>query len=669
MFRSAASSDSPASSYVAPIVDLSSVPASTAPISLVKKKTRKAFVPGYGAVKSDFDGRSVCSSADNGVAQVSQPVPRFINVPSQEPSTTSSPQEGVSAVISRVESIDEAVTPEVMNELVEPVPETAETEPRHIEVQIHPTKNVTQGDAVNVADEETIRGESSHLSEESTIQADLTKVADQDTSPDSHSEDVKALIHQQTELRKTHVSLKSRLADLVTRQDALCEEEKFEEAEALDSELRAVRDELHRINSELSISLPARLAAARAAASAQLDVLLRMKVEHLTALRDASSVEQTRFEATKKALQHRLAVAVKVDEQFAEQENDVGALREALVARQTELESRIEAESQNLISDKKSAELEYAQVDKLIGDLQTQLAEAMAKRSECAMRLSGAEMRLTSVRAQYVDELEDVEVQSAQVEAAVRALTEAKEAMGGGDKAAIEKELADLNIDAEDSQGSSMLEIAGLEADVRDFEALISAQSKWDSEFAVMVEAVSVIREQAIEASEETQMLLESLTDAEKQVDTFRAKVAEMKIRLPELEENKRVAVASRAYKDAKELTAEIKDIADQVDGAEAKLTELRASAKSARVVLQSATKTEEELAVQRDAAELGFAVKETEWLKSKVTDIQRLIGEVTNAKVLATLREELSIAESQLGDNVRAPIEVTPQEGGDVSE
>ena len=668
MFRSAASSDSPASSYVAPIVDLSSVPASTAPISLVKKKTRKAFVPGYGAVKSDFDGRSVCSSADNGVGQVPQPVPRFINVPSQEPSTTSSPPEGVSAVVSRVESIDEAVTPEVMNELVEPMPETAETEPPHIEVQIHPT-DAAQEDAVNVADEETVRGESSHLSEESTIQADLTKVPDQDTSPDSHSEDVKALMHQQSELRKTHVSLKSRLADLVTRQDALCEEEKFEEAEALDSELRTVRDELHRINSELSISLPARLAAARAAASAQLDVLLRMKVEHLTALRDASSVEQTRFEATKKALQHRLAVAVKVDEQFAEQENDVGALREALVARQTELESRIEAESQNLISDKKSAELEYAQVDKLIGDLQTQLAEAMAKRSECAMRLSGAEMRLTSVRAQYVDELEDVEVQSAQVEAAVRALTEAKEAMGGGDKAAIEKELADLNIDAEDSQGSSMLEIAGLEADVRDFEALISAQSKWDSEFAVMVEAVSVIREQAIEASEETQMLLESLTDAEKQVDTFRAKVAEMKIRLPELEENKRVAVASRAYKDAKELTAEIKDIADQVDGAEAKLTELRASAKSARVVLQSATKTEEELAVQRDAAELGFAVKETEWLKSKVTDIQRLIGEVTNAKVLATLREELSIAESQLGDNVRAPIEVTPHEGGNVSE
>jgi hypothetical protein len=604
-------------SYVPPEVPLAGV---------IKKKTKKAFVPGFGGRTADSEDRAssyrYAKSTDETDVITPEPCEPF--VADEKPMAKQGRCEPISADVVEQgiqEPTSVAAEPEDLpnHEPTLPGPHVAEERDAVIEHKVteDPAHEVPVGDeAVTVNKEEvtpinlvSIRGE------------------------------IQSLTQQLAELRIQKETASDELEAFLNEQTVLCENERFEEAELLDIEIQRVRDDLFDLNSMILESVPTKLRDAKSQLRAmhvtQLDLQRSMLAERKTQLESANA----EMDEACQSLSHRLATIEEVDTQFVARDEDLKAKEAILAAKRQEVDSAILAESEKVVADKARAEKESAALEIRIEELQRELAQAMADRSQCAMIISASDLRLSTIRnVEFARDLEELAEMEAEVSAATAALTEEKSVLGGGHFASVELELETLETERVAVLAAAESEVADLTKEVNDWGILVTLDRE-NSEFYATIDAqLAPLTKTYLEASEYCLFMAETTKSAESQTDTFKSRVAAMKAGLPALEAAKREAVANRSFKEAKELAAELKDITEELEAAEQTLNELKSKARSARADLAAADAVAESALHEWRAAELETSAAISEFEKSRYEKITSLLESISSLDVRSAL-------------------------------
>lgn len=290
-------------------------------------------------------------------------------------------------------------------------------------------------------------------------------------------------------------------------------------------------------------------------------------------------------------------------------------------------------------------------VDQRIEELQRQLAEAMAERSELAMIISGSGLKLSTIRIAYSQELEEVDELKAEIDQAESILVAEKEAAGGGNKSAVEAAIAELKSNQKDTTSTLIFQVDSIRNQISDQEKLFQVQKTWFKSESELLSAVQPIRRQIVESEQYVELLEEQLRDAELKLSSFKENKTEMTLRLPQLEEEKRVAIANRSFKEAKDLTNEIRYITDAIAAVETTQAELRGNVKSARSELGEAVAALDGLKAELNTVEAKFEEDMLSFLTKKLAEISVLSTEESSELVRAALIEEQQICILQLKD------------------
>jgi hypothetical protein len=633
------------SSYVPPeIVEVSS--AQLGPV-VIKKKTKKAFVPGAGV--RDHAPRSYSEASDREMTRSTTEIETVTHTsPAEEVGVIgelTSPPEDTTESQKHTNSVEETREGEVHRRAAEETVEV-ETGPslaearENIETNTYTAEERGEILAPSYQTEET--GEPEHPADPTGTRLNKEDVtADKEQNPLSNESEITAvfscesLVSRERELRESKAQICAEIAALVSEQSRLCENEAFDEAELLEAQIQEKRESLFEVVYDLGSVLPQEMEKLKLE---QLEREERM----LTTLRSqiATEEEKTRLfrESTSQRiaeLRERLAVVIKVDEKFNQQQLDIDSRKVEISNKRSEIDSLIDDQCAEISAEKTAAEQRYEELDALIEDLQKQLAQAMEQRSECARTISGNELKLRTVQVQFADQLEELEFEESTVNELVDELKAMKEAEGGGDAAALGADLMELEQLEEASEQEGKEKLKNLSSLLQDLEKFNQVRIAFEEEKEKILCHVYTLRRQLVESSEYTKLISDQLRTAESSVEVFKKKVAEMKERLPILEAEKKDAIASRDFKGAKELASEISEMMAEIDNADTRLSALRSGVKSGR-------------------AELGVARQLEETLEKELEEAEKSSDEIFSHLIQKTIKPIDDILESVESESIR---------------
>ena len=608
---------------------------------LVKKKTKKAFVPGFA---------DDAKSHHSGVSSIAQsPARRF-----QQDDITDPNKEAVARVEINEQDVEEHIsTPkdQVSEIIVTPHGEVEE------DVESH------QGDLDC--------GFSQHKSYEDEVKEDVivaseisqetndAGVKDVIVSSESQGEllqdrvgesEIIELSKREMELKTEKTILHFRLNELESKQSDLCSSELFEEAELVESEISLVRASLYDLNCELFYTIPNRIAEldAQILAGRNTEVMETAGlVARLVEERDGRKLE---LETARESLLANLEKIKQVDLLFREKDLELEARENELEEKADLIEHEISEQSAQIELEKSQAETEYLRLDAVVQDLQNQLALAVSQRSECSVIISGNDLKLKNIRVQFSRQLDELDEDMAGLREAKESVVRDKRAQGGGDLGEAEKLIADVDEEIE-SISNQKDEINEMERRIENFEFFFSEKKVWKSKLEILKAEIEPVRKSSMEACELTNLLKEGYRDSERKLDTFRARISALRHKVPELEAEKKAAIADRAFKEAKELSNDLKSVIEEIEGSEAQLNELKQVLKSNRSELNRAIQAENDLRLQLEKSETEFSIAFSNHLSEKYETILRLIDqhEDDSSSLIHQLQLEKQLCEIHL--------------------
>ena len=114
--------------------------------------------------------------------------------------------------------------------------------------------------------------------------------------------------------------------------------------------------------------------------------------------------------------------------------------------------------------------------------------------------------------------------------------------------------------------------------------------------------------------------------------------MAVTKDRLPQLEAEKKEAIASRDFRGAKELASEISETMAEIDSADSKLAILRSCVKTGRSDLVTARQLEDSLAMELQEAETAATISMNELTSAIAQSLDESIESIVSASVRGIL-------------------------------
>jgi hypothetical protein len=592
--------------YQPPPVPVTAVSIGTTAGGVIKKK--KAFIPGYAGMRSvsDFDSRSVASSNQR-----------------REMST----DEGLHTPVEEVETTHRVEPPE------QPSPEQVENGEDAKEVEVIPQDPLSVEE--NIIEEEAkpdVAGpETSGIDE-----APDGRVIVEGIETEEYKSSMMDLIEMESKFLAEKLKLKEDLSDLIVAQNKFCQEEKFEEADNLENKIELIKSEIFGINHELLVSIPRKVSSFR---EQRLEKIVGVKASLEREYKEAKTAHEKQECSslkTIKELKSSLDLSRIVEEKFKDDRLNVSKLRDDFEAKRKHLKEEVSVQSQEICHGKEIAQIEYEEVDQLINDLQKQLTEAMEKRSALAMKISGLEIELKSIEFTHSANDQEEETELIRLENELRDKIVAEGGCEDLEKLKMELEQFEESLES-DRQREIKLEerFASRKTEIEIGIGILQVHDRKPNSVNAM-----------IECQELYEFLREDLKNMELHLETFKDETVVLRDKkLPELEEAKRGAIQSRSFKEAKELSDEIKVIQDRLDATDVKVVEFKSKIKTARNQFNEALSARDEI-MKRIDDEIETARKwEIEALHKQIFEIQEKIDQG-----VSSLGTELDISKQRLG-------------------
>ena len=580
-------SSSGSSSYVPPAIGA----APAVPAGVVKKK--KTTRLGFGSFVAKSSATETSSVAGS---RIDDDIPE--PVAAVDPPTV------------HIETPETAHTPEV-------VPRIETQEKVILETDIVQEVIAPESESVNV-DDQQVTEDTSHVDPQEDSVEDCDPVREQPVSEDPIEplllslskvlSSMKTLESRTAQLETNKSDLEKLISDLLSRQNQFCESEEFDKADELNVQIDDCRSQILAICREMFSEIPSQLLTLREEEKALISKLSFLTDTGLERIGEKKVESVESFETLQSSLETRLEKITQVDVQFAQREEDINGRKKLLKERQGEVDGLIAEESDLLEKERNEAEQEYTRLDELIADLQAQLAAAMAARSECAMTISGSELKLKNIRAKFSDVIEELETEKNQIDTEVIELLDEKIAAGGGDVLSVKEELENACISHDMEMEKLNIHESELVSRKSDFEQFFAALEEFNS--ATNQDKLLIARSEYLDACELSGYRSESVLEIESEIVGFKTSlVSARETELPALEAAKKVAISNRAFRDAKEISEEIKRLTDELAAANDKQTELKSKLASARSELQEARSIETELRENLTNLESEFLV------------------------------------------------------------
>jgi chromosome segregation ATPase len=582
-----------------------------------KKKTRKAFVPG-GSV----DQRSVGSDSPSVHA-----LQKYESTTFQEPPT-----------------VDTTI------EHTEEVPEVSEVQEARVEEDVDHAE--LERCLSNTAQDETFLETVAEPVEDSVPE---TVTA----STDPHTPPLIPLLTEQETLYSSLAAMESergilelRLTELQDAQNEFCATEQFERADELETEIESIREQIWTVSNKVCHEIPKKI---EQLSNEYFDGLSRsvgVVSEELHACKISSATQKDEFSKSISNLESRESKFLAINALFSQREEMIENRRNDLSNDREILNSKINAESDNAVEKKSQAEIEYDRLDTLVADLQAQLAEAMAARSAAAMTISAAQLQLDSVDARFRDELDELENLENELLEEENDLKIEKSNAGGGDLATLEEEMNIIQTEHGSQLEKLESSIANYESDFALLSSFRDSSSRFTAEICSASSDVISLRSQLYSATQLAQLMSTDLHATESNLRSFKSSMTVNKSRLPQLEEEKKIAIAARSFKEAKEISDEIKDVMDQINASNETLGSLRGMVTSARKDLNNALDEELSLRNQMRLVESEFRETEKSILRERIEELEKLLSTISPANSLHELIErERELVTTRLGE------------------
>lgn len=558
------------------------------PLLLQKRKTKKAFVPGFaGRFETD---ESVVSSVHSPSSLPRSDVP---DVPNPITSSTKKDDEAIPEL-----------KEEIQTELNEQSNEAEKTEER-----------------VNIGDEKIQSVDSSN------------EVTDE-------SRRKKVLANRQHDLLLKQTNLMERINNLESQQNELCGFERFEEAESIDSEISHLRESLLELNNEYYVEIPSQISDINSRIETLTKTAIAEKNAQVVQILGKINGKTQELETARESLLKDLVRAREIDGKFRDRDSALKEREIDLMKRSDEIEEKILHESKAIEAENFEAESKISELDSLISDLQKQLSEAINKRSEYAISLSGNQLKLKSIRVQFSTQLEELEDDRARFEESKCELIALKSSEGGGNVENLEEQLQRLESELESVKNSDQTN--HIEKEIFDMTLLLDRQGKWEAELTEIKASIDPARTALIEASQLTSFLNDTYKQSEAQLDNFRTRIRLLEDKVPLMEAEKAAAIADRAFKEAKELSVELKSITEEISGAESRLSDLKKAVKANRSELNKAICAESEIKETLKNLEVEFSQSFIRHFNNRKEDLLAAKNLVTTTTVLCHIDLEI---------------------------
>lgn len=424
--------------------------------------------------------------------------------------------------------------------------------------------------------------------------------------------------------------LRQRLAKTEADQNQLCDNEQFEEADELDCTIQGLKDEISKELEEVAIGAKKMVTFAES--------LLNLTRSRIAVANDAlDRAEVLRKEGAEgfQVTEERCLRHLQAEEARIEAERK----------RMDLAQSHIEKDSQNLkeewqqvteaidqqttedTAEREKASHERAALDEEIQELERRLSQKLEQRKTLSEVIDSCDIRISCIRAKFEKQLGRLEGKQKRLEEAQKEVeVDAQQVCQM--EAELQKEREALR-EQELQHQQQMQDVRRASRDLRKqrsfLSEIIQRRVVWQRLMEPHRESLREARQRWEEATQKCMELSTNSAGQEAAAAKLRSQVDATVEILPSLEAEKKLAVASRSFKEAGRLTEEIRRREEGKKKIEAELESLQASLATAREELAACRQTEQNAQEELLKVEGTCAVEELRVLRHQVSDLEDL--------------------------------------------
>ncbi|CAE7570318.1 unnamed protein product [Symbiodinium sp. CCMP2456] len=448
--------------------------------------------------------------------------------------------------------------------------------------------------------------------------------------------------------------LRQRLTKTEADQNQLCDNEQFEEADALDCTIQGLKDEISKELEEVAIGAKkmvtfaeSLLSLTRSRISVANDALDRAEVLRKEGAEDFQVTEE-------RCLRHLQAEEARI---------------EAERKRMDLAQSHIEKDSQNLkeewqqvteaidqqttedTAEREKASHERAALDEEIQELERRLSQKLEQRKTLSEVIDSCDIRISCIRAKFEKQLGRLEGKQKRLEEAQKEV-EVDTQQVCQMEAELQKEREALR-EQELQHQQQMQDVRRASRDLRKqrsfLSEIIQRRVVWQRLMEPHRESLREARQSWEEATQKCMELSTNSAGQEAAAAKLRSQVDATVEILPSLEAEKKLAVASRSFKEAGRLTEEIRRREEGKKKIETELESLQASLATAREELAACRQTEQNAQEELLKVEGTCAVEELRVLRHQVSDLEDLCKAPSlSASARRLYNQEVSVLKHQ---------------------
>lgn len=425
-------------------------------------------------------------------------------------------------------------------------------------------------------------------------------------------------------------ALREKLERTEADQNSLCDKEQYEEADALDATIQELKDmiskELEEVASgakKLVIFAENLLGLTRDRASLSVQALERveaLELEGKEAFRETEercqrrvSAEEARMESERKRMDLAQSHLQKDSENLQEEWQQVN--------------EAIDQQTTEDVAERDKAVSQRGKLDEEIQELERLLASKLEERKELTQVVDSCDIRIACIRSKFEKQLGRLEGKQKRLEEAQKEM-ELDTQQVSQMEAELRKEREALK-EQEGQHQRQMKEIRKTSKELRRqrwfLAEVIQRRVVWQKLMEPHRDSLSEARSKWEETTQKCIELSATSASQEAEAAKLRSQIDAHVQMLPSLEAEKKLAVASRSFKEAGRLTEEIRRRQEGKEKFEAELESLQAGLAAAREALATSRQSEQEAQVELLKVEENCAIEELRVLRHQVADLEEL--------------------------------------------
>mmetsp|Transcript_20363 Transcript_20363/g.36407 ORF Transcript_20363/g.36407 Transcript_20363/m.36407 type:complete len:1107 (-) Transcript_20363:84-3404(-) len=425
-------------------------------------------------------------------------------------------------------------------------------------------------------------------------------------------------------------ALRNRLETTEADQNNLCDNEQFEEAGALDSTIQELKDMISQQLEEVSVGARQMETLNKSLLSLTREraALTNQALEKIQDLaKESEEAWASMFERSKRRLASEEARIESERKRMGLAQSHIDKDSENLKIEWQQVTEAIDQQTTEHVGEREKASTEREALDQEIQELQRLLEKKLEQRKSLTEVVDSCDIRIASIRSKFEKQLTRLEGKKRrleegqrEVEADAQQVAQMDSELNKESEALREQEVQQKRQQRDLNAGSR-----ALRKQRRFIDRNIQVRVVWQQLLEPHQDALNQARQSWETVTQKCVELSAGSANQEAEAAKLRSQIDASVQALPGLEAEKKLAVASRSFKEAGRLTEEIRRREEEKKTFESQLESLQAGLASAREALATCRQGEQDAQAELLRTEESCAVEELRVLRHQVRGLEEL--------------------------------------------